>query len=134
MAKPKKRRSPRRRSAGLGGIASSPGSLYKQVKACGSHYFDPGTRRFFNSAVIETYPAHKQDATYFVERLGGEKQGGFSTIPRMCRVGVFKGCKVTILGKGAAPHESGKTYKSAQAAKKVARRIAQAIEWRRSRR
>jgi hypothetical protein len=113
----------RRRSRGLAGTAHSKASLKTQAKACGSHYFDPGTMRFFNARLLEVYPVPGKDVTYFVEGKGGSARGfGRDSVPRHYTVGVFKNCRIESLGKGKAG--SGKSdYRSAAKAKKIARAI-----------
>lgn len=105
----------------LGGVAWDPQALYREASACGTHFFEKGTRRFFNSRVTRTYPVADKKMTYFVEAFGG----GDTPAARMYRVGVFKNCKVQILGpnKGAV---RGKKYKSAAAANRTAERMAYA--------
>lgn len=114
----------RKRSRGLGGTATSPASLKAQAKACGSHYFDPSTMRFFNSRLLAVYPVAGKPVTYFVEAKGGAKRGGFQTIPRHYAVGVFKGCRVSGIGKQGAGSGKG-AYATAAKAKKVAKAIAE---------
>lgn len=113
----------RRRGRGLAGIARNPKDLYYQVKSCGSHFFDPSTRRFFNSKVLATYPVHNRNVTYFVEARGGKSDGFFSMIPRHYKVGVFKNCQVEMIGKDVGGRGKG-AYTTAAKAKKVAKAIA----------
>jgi len=107
---------------GLGGTAYTKQDLKAQVKACGSHYFSPGSMRFFNSRLLAVYPSEKRKSTYFVMAQGGSRHDpAFSTIPRHYVIGVFKNCNTSTIGKGSLNY---KTYKTAAAAKKVARAIA----------
>lgn len=106
------------KSKGLSGAVTDPQDLYRAVKACGSHYFDKDTRRFFGSRVISVYPVPGKRMTYFVETVGGPN----TPIARTYRVGVFKGCKVKALGKGEAALAKG--YKTSRQANAVAAKIA----------
>jgi len=111
----------RRKSRGLAGTAHSPAGLKLQAKACGSHYFDADTMRFFNARLLGVYPVPGKDVTYFVEGKGGSSRG-FHSVPRHYTVGVFKNCRVESIGKRSAG--SGKAdYRSAAKAKKIARAI-----------
>jgi hypothetical protein len=112
----------RRKSRGLAGTAHSPASLKTQAKACGSHYFDADSMRFFNARLLGVYPVPGKDVTYFVEGKGGGSRGLNRSVPRHYTVGVFKNCRVESIGKRAAG--SGKAdYRSAAKAKKIARAI-----------
>lgn len=113
----------RRRSRGLQGTAFTKTDLKQQAKACGSHYFDPDTMRFFRSRLIAVYPAPARNTTYFVEGKGGG-DGAFSSIPRHYTVGVFKGCRVESLGQGIGRKKQTGVYKTSAKAKKVAAAIA----------
>ncbi len=123
----------RRKRRGLAGVAKTPPNLKKQAKACGSHYFDASTMRFFNARLLSVYPVPGRDATYFVEAKGGAKgDAAFSSIPRHYTIGVFKGCNISSLGKGIGRRgKATGVYKSAQAAKKVAAAIARKASGRR---
>lgn len=112
----------RRKSKGLAGTAYSPASLKAQVKACGSHYFDPKSMRFFNARLLGVYPVPGKDVTYFVEGKGGGSYGLNRSVSRHYTIGVFKGCRVESIGKRNAG--TGKAdYKSAAKAKKIAKAI-----------
>jgi len=113
----------KRKNRGLGGVASTTSSLKQQAKACGSHYFDPDTMRFFNARLLEVYPVPSKDVTYFVEGKGGPTRGfGRRSVPRHYTIGVFKNCRIEPIGKRSAG--SGKAdYRSAVKAKKIARAI-----------
>lgn len=116
----------KRKRSGLGGVATSTQGLKYQVKECGSHYFDKDTMRFFNSRLINVYPAHKKGVTYFTESKGGGRWGG---IPRHYTVGVFKNCRVESLGKGYGAHGRGKgAYSTSRQAAKVAKAIRAKVE------
>jgi len=117
----------------LGGVAYGPEQLYREADRCAASYrsdrseqprnfFDKKARRFFNSRVLWTYPVQAKNMTYFVEAFGG----GNTPAPRMWRVGVFKNCKVQILGKAKGSSGSGKKYISSVAAKRTAQRMAYA--------
>lgn len=109
-------------SKSLNGAVYTKDQLFREVKACGSHFFDANTRRFFNSRVLGVYPAPSKKATYFAEAVGG----GRTPVSRSYRVGVFKNCKVQALGKGSSGLSKG--YASSAKAKKVASQIAAKAE------
>jgi hypothetical protein len=114
------------RRRGLGGVAYTKQDLKSQAKACGSHYFDPGSMRFFNARLVAVYPAGhgKGGKTYFVESKGGERRGAFQSIPRHYQIGVFKNCQVQTIGKGIGRGKQTGVYNSSAKAKRVASAIA----------
>lgn len=113
----------KRKRRGLAGVATTPADLKQQAKACGSHYFDPDTMRFFNAKLIGVYPVPGKDKTYFVEAKGGS-QRSFTEIPRHFTIGVFKGCRIESLGQGIGRGKEKGVYKTALMAKKIAHAIA----------
>lgn len=113
----------RRASRGLGGIARTNDDLKRQAKACGSHYFEPGTMRFFNSRLLAVYPVAGKDVTYFVERKGGDRGFGRGAIPKHYTIGVFKQCRVSSIGKGIGRGSASGIYHTSEKAKKIARAI-----------
>jgi hypothetical protein len=109
------------RRRGLGGTAFTKKDLKAQAKACGSHYFESGTMRFFNSRLLSVHPVPGRNVTYFVEGKGG---GSWPTIKRHYTVGVFKGCRIESLGQGVGRGAQKGTYTSSRKAKQVAEAIA----------
>lgn len=97
---------------GLSGVAVTRRSLIEQVEACGSHYFDKDTMRFFNSKLLDPiYPDGGAGVTYFVT---SERGPGMA---RRYSVRVFKDCGVKTVGEF-------QQYRTADAAKTAARRLA----------
>lgn len=111
---------------GLGGIAYTKQDLKSQAKACGSHYFDRDTMRFFGARLVSVHPAGhgKGGKTYFVESKGGDRAFGRGAIPRHYQIGVFKNCQVQTIGKGIGRGKQTGVYNSSAKAKRVASAIA----------
>ena len=103
----------------LGSAVADVSGLYAAADRCGSYYFKPKTRRFFNSRVTNVQPVPGRDMTYFVEAFGG----GRTPVARAYRIGVFKGCEVTILGKGRGSMQ-GRHFSTARAANAMMKKIA----------
>lgn len=103
----------RRRYGGLGFVASSVSMIKDHAeRVCKSHYFEPGTMRFFRSRIGSTvFPSQRQGATYFTTSEKGPNERRLYSVRRI------KGCSIDTMGEFQA-------YRTQAAATSAARRMA----------
>lgn len=82
----------RRTRTRLGYSTNSKTDLKAHVKACGSHFFDRDTMRFFNSKLEKVIPGKGRSCFVTSERYD-------DTTPRLYTVKKIVGCKIDTVGK-----------------------------------
>lgn len=99
-----------RRGRGLGYVAFTKRDLKHQMTVkCGSHYWDPGTMRFFNSRLLNVYPNSQGKFTCFTTSEKGPDGIRKYTVKKLT------GCEVDDYGGFQAHRTSAAAKKAAQA-------------------
>lgn len=87
-----------RRRTSLGAAVNSKTELKERVKACGGHFFDRDTMRFFNSKLHSVHPNARENSTYFVTSEQFVPSSGPAR-PRRYSVGKFVDCRTEHVGE-----------------------------------